>query len=148
MAPLNMSFEVACSAEHAFRVWTADIDRWWPRDHTVSGQAGLKIVLESGAGGRIYERTSEGVEHEWGEVKIWNPPRQLVYLWYLRQDRADATEVEINFVAQSNTATRLEIEHRGWERLGKTSDERRAQNRGGWESLMPHYLSAIEQGDS
>jgi uncharacterized protein YndB with AHSA1/START domain len=146
-APLKMSFDVACSADHAFRVWTSEIDTWWPPDHTVSGQVDLKIVLESGVGGRIYERTSEGVEHDWGEVTVWNPPRQLVYLWYLRQDRADATEVEIHFVAQSATATRIEIEHRGWERLGAASEERRAQNRGGWQSLLPHFRAAIERGD-
>jgi uncharacterized protein YndB with AHSA1/START domain len=146
-APLTMSFDVACSVDHAFRVWTSEIDRWWPSDHTVSGQADLKIVWESGVGGRIYERTSEGVEHDWGEVTVWNPPSQLVYLWHLRQDRADATEVEIHFVAQSAAATRIEIEHRGWERLGAASEERRAQNRGGWESLLPHFRSAIEKGD-
>ena len=146
-APLKMSFDVACSADHAFRVWTSEIDTWWPPDHTVSEQVDIKIVLESGVGGRIYERTSEGVEHDWGEVTVWNPPRQLVYLWHLRQDRADATEVEIQFVAQSATATRIEIEHRGWERLGAAGEERRAQNRGGWQSLLPHFRAAIERGD-
>ena len=73
-APLKMSFDVACSAEHAFSVWTSGIGTWWPPDHTVSGQADLKIVLEGGVGGRIYERTSEGVEHDWGEVTVWDPP--------------------------------------------------------------------------
>jgi len=142
-----MSFDVACSAEHAFRMWTAGIDTWWPPDHTVSGQADLKVVMESGIGGRIYERTSKGVEHDWGEVTVWNPPKQLVYSWYLRQDRADATEVEIRFVAKSAATTRIEIEHHGWERLGTAGEERRVQNRVGWESLLPHFRAAIEGGD-
>jgi hypothetical protein len=145
--PLQMSFNVGCSVEHAFRLWTSQIDMWWPSDHTVSGQADLEIVLESGVGGRIYERTSEGIEHDWGEVTVWNPPGQLVYLWHLRQDRADATEVEVRFLTQSATATRIEIEHRGWERLGTAGEERRAQNRGGWESLLPHFLAAIKRGE-
>ena len=62
-APLLMSFDVACSAEHAFRVWTDRIGTWWPPDHTATGRADL-IVLEGGVGGRIYERTSDGVEHD------------------------------------------------------------------------------------
>ncbi len=68
--PLLTSFDVACSAEHAFHVWTDRIGTWWPPDHTATGQADL-IVLEGGVGGRIYERTSDGVEHDWGEVTVY-----------------------------------------------------------------------------
>jgi uncharacterized protein YndB with AHSA1/START domain len=138
-----MSFDVACSAEHAFHVWTAKIGTWWPPDHTATGQAEL-IVLQGGVGGRIYERTSDGGEHDWGEVTVWEPPVRLAYLWHLRRDRADATEVEIRFVAQGSAATRIEIEHRGWERLGDAAQEWRDRNRVGWGSLLPHYLAAIE----
>ena len=31
-APLRMSFDVACPAEHAFAVWTSGIGVWWPAD--------------------------------------------------------------------------------------------------------------------
>jgi uncharacterized protein YndB with AHSA1/START domain len=144
--PLKLSFDVACTPEHAFRMWTSRISTWWPSDHTVSGQPGLEIVLRGGVGGRIYERTTEGIEHEWGEVTIWEPPTRLAYRWHLRQDRADAIEVEIRFLAQGAAATRVEIEHRGWERLGAAGEERRAQNRAGWETLLPHIRAAITRG--
>ncbi len=62
--PLRMSFDLACSAEHAFSVWTSGLGTGWPPDHTVTGQADLVIVLQSGVGGRIYERTSDGVEYD------------------------------------------------------------------------------------
>ena len=143
--PLRMSFEVACPAEHAFRVWTAGIGAWWPPDHTVTGRA-ARVVLEGGVGGRIYERTAEGVEHEWGEVTLWQPPARLGYLWYLGRDRADATEVEIRFLAKSAAATQVEIEHRGWERLGPASEQWRERNRAGWEHLLPHFVAAIAEG--
>jgi hypothetical protein len=139
-----MSFDVACSAEHAFNVWTARIGTWWPPDHTATGQADL-VVLQSGVGGRIYERTSDGVEHDWGEVTVWEPPARLVYLWHLQRDRADATEVEIRFVARGAAATRIEIEHRGWERLGNAAEEWRDRNRAGWQTLLPHYRAVIEK---
>ena len=85
--PLRLSFEVRCSAAHAFDVWTSRIGRWWPADHTVSGQDHLLIVLEGRPGGRIFERTPSGSEFDWGQVTVWDPPRRLVYQWHLRQDR-------------------------------------------------------------
>jgi hypothetical protein len=41
-------------------------------------------------------------------------------------------------------ATRVEIEHRGWERLGAQGEEWRDRNRGGWRTLLPHYVATIE----
>jgi uncharacterized protein YndB with AHSA1/START domain len=141
--PIRLSFDVDCLPEHAFRVWTADIDRWWPPDHTVTGTDDLRVVLEPRAGGRIYERTPAGIEHDWGEVTVWEPPRRLGYLWHLRRDRSDATEVEIRFVPSGETATRVEIEHRGWEALGaETGREWRDRNFGGWSTLIPWFQAA------
>ena len=97
--PIRLAFDVDCPADHAFEVWTARIDRWWPADHTASGDAATHVVLEGRPGGRIFERTPSGAEHDWGEVTVWEPPSRLGYLWHLRRDRADATEVEIRFVA-------------------------------------------------
>jgi hypothetical protein len=147
-APLTMSFDVACSAEHAFTVWTSGIGTWWPPDHTVTGQAGLVIVLQGRVGGRIYERTPDGAEHEWGEVTVWEPPTRLAYLWHLRRDRADATEVQVRFVAHGAAATRIEIEHHGWERLGATGQEWRDRNQAGWQSLLPHFATAATAGEA
>lgn len=141
--PLRIEFDVACSVEHAFAVWTSGISTWWPSDHTVSGAPDLQIILEGEVGGRIFERTPNGVEHDWGEVTGWDPPRALRYLWHLRRDRSDATEVEIRFLPAGEADTRIEIEHRGWERLGEAAEQWRNQNHAGWTSLIPHYRAAL-----
>jgi uncharacterized protein YndB with AHSA1/START domain len=140
--PLRLAFEVACPAARAFEVWAIEISRWWPADHTVTGDPGADVVLETRVGGRIFERTAAGDEHDWGEVTAWEPPRRLAYLWHLRSDRADATEVEITFAVISEAATRVEIEHRGWERLGARGPLSREANQRGWETLLPHYMAA------
>jgi uncharacterized protein YndB with AHSA1/START domain len=146
--PLRLSFDVACSAEHAFLVWTSRINTWWPPDHTVTGCPHLVVVLESGVGGRIYERTSDGAEHDWGQVTVWEPPTRLAYSWHLRQDRADPTEVEVKFVPEGPARTRIEIEHSGWERFGGMADERREQNQLGWQGLVPYFQAAIVKGEN
>lgn len=142
--PIRLVVELDCPAEHAFEVWTARIGTWWPLDHTATGQPGLAVILEGRPGGRIFERTPAGAEHDWGEVLAWEPPARLVYSWHLRRDRADATEVEIRFVALERSRTRVEIEHRAWERLGAEGEDWRDRNRGGWSTLLPHYRTAAE----
>ena len=140
--PLRVSFDVACAPEHAFSVWTTRISSWWPRDHTVSGDP-EEIVLESGSGGRIYERTSTGERHEWGEVTAWEPPRRLCYLWHIGRERGTATEVEITFVDKGAACTRIEIAQSGWDNVGDEAEARRDQNRSGWDALVPHFVAAV-----
>lgn len=139
--PIRLTIPLDCPAEHAFDVWTRRIADWWPADHTVSAVDGLTVILEPRAGGRIYERTADGTEHDWGEVTVWQPPRRLVYLWHLRRDRADATEVDLRFIAMDGGRSRVEIVHRGWERLGAGGQEWRDRNLGGWSTLLPHFVA-------
>jgi hypothetical protein len=143
--PLTFSFEVDCSVQHAFEVWTAGFPAWWPADHTVTGRPDLTIVLEPQLGGRIFERTPDGVEHEWGEVTRWEPPNRLGYLWHLRRDRTDATDVQITFREVAAHRATVEIVHQGWERLGADGPTWRTRNTQGWQTLLPHYQRALEQ---
>jgi uncharacterized protein YndB with AHSA1/START domain len=146
--PLELAFEVACPPATAFSVWTTRASTWWPADHSVSGERGIEVVFEEGVGGRIFERTPAGVEHEWGRVTAWEPPSRLAYTWHLRRAPEDATDVEIRFVDAGADRTLVEIEHAGFERFGAQASERREGNRLGWTSVLPHFVEAIERGDS
>ncbi len=146
--PLEFTFEVDCRPAAAFTMWTTKASMWWPSDHSVSGEGGLKVVFEGGVGGRIFERTPSGAEFKWGQITIWEPPSRLAYTWHLGFAPEDATEVEIRFVDAGADRTRVEIVHKGWERLGEPAAERREGNRLGWTSVYPHFVEAIERGDS
>jgi uncharacterized protein YndB with AHSA1/START domain len=141
MDPLELAFTVACPPDHAFAVWTERTSLWWPKSHSVSGDDGLTVTIEPRPGGRIFERTSGGEEHDWGEILEWEPPRRLTYRWHLRQDREDATHVEISF-APAADGTAVTILHSGWERLGAHAAELRERNVRGWSGLLEHYRRA------
>jgi uncharacterized protein YndB with AHSA1/START domain len=143
MEPLRVEFTVACLPERAFEVWAERTSLWWPHGHSVSGEPGLTVTFEPRPGGRIFERTPEGAEHDWGEVLVWEPPHRLAYLWHLRFDRADATEVEVTFAPEGG-GTAVSIVHRGWERLGAQGPERRERNRKGWAGVTEHYRRACD----
>jgi hypothetical protein len=140
--PLRMSFVVDCSDEHAFATWTERATSWWPPAHSASHERGAVIVFEPRRGGRVFERAGDGQEFEWGEVVEWDPPRRLRYLWRIATTADNATDVEIRFHRLSESATRVEIEHAGWERLGGFGPEWRSVNTVGWDGVLPAYLAA------
>lgn len=72
-SPLTIELELACPDWHAFEAWTTRISTWWSADHTVSGDP-EQIVLQRHMDGRIFELTRDGVEHDWREVRAWEPP--------------------------------------------------------------------------
>jgi hypothetical protein len=145
--PLRLSFVIGCSPEHAFEVWTTRVSTWWPKAHSVSGSPDTLVVLEPHLGGRLFERTPDGVEVDWGEITLWSPPLRLGYLWHIHRDRSDATDVELTFVDLGNGTTRLDIVHSGWERLGAEGASWREANTGGWNALMPNFVVAAEASD-
>ncbi|MCU1370455.1 MAG: Activator of Hsp90 ATPase 1 family protein [Ilumatobacteraceae bacterium] len=141
--PLRLSFEINCPADHAFTVWTTRMSAWWPKGHSASGDPNTTVTLEPKQGGRIFERTPDGDEIEWGEITNWEPPHRFAYLWHIRRDRSDATDVQITFVDLGGT-TRLDIVHSGWERLGEDGAAWRNSNRAGWDALLPSFIAAVE----
>lgn len=145
IAPLQLSYEIDCPAEHAFTVWTTRISTWWPKGHSASGDPETLVVLEPRLGGRIFERTSDGTEIDWGEVTVWSPPRRLGYAWHIGRDRRGATDVELTFVDLGNDRTRLDIVQAGWERLGADGPGFREANTNGWSALMPRFVEAAER---
>ena len=95
--------------------------------------------------GRIFERTPDGTELDWGAITLWSPPTRVGYLWHIQRDRRDATDVELTFVDVGNGRTRLDIVHAGWERLGAEALAWRDANTDGWDSLIPRYVEAAEE---
>jgi hypothetical protein len=141
MEPLELEFTVACSPEHAFTTWTERISQWWPKGHSASGDPEIEVVIEPRLGGRIFERTPAGEEHDWGEVTTWEPPHAFGYLWHIARDRSDASDVEIRFDPEADH-TKVSIVHDGWERLGSKGEELRTKNRAGWGGVIPRYEQA------
>lgn len=121
---------VDAPADRAFRVFTEQMDRIKPREHNLfAGGVDVEAtVFEPRAGGRIYDRGTDGSECEWATVIAFEPPDRVVFSWnidprwQLEADRAKRSEVEVGFVAEGPERTRVTLEHRhldrhadGWE---------------------------------
>ncbi|MEZ4615915.1 MAG: SRPBCC domain-containing protein [Caldilineaceae bacterium] len=136
---VKKSITVPLAPAAAFQLWTAGIHRWWPPGHSRSGDPGTQVFLEEGVGGRFYERTTTGVEYEWGRVTTWNPPHHLAYSWYLGSSPTQPTQVDVRFVALDGQKTRIDVEHRGPELIGNLWWLNNARYRAAWDVVLPAY---------
>jgi uncharacterized protein YndB with AHSA1/START domain len=110
--------------ERAFRVFTEEMDRIKPREHNMLGVDVAETVFEPRAGGRIYDRGTDGSECEWASVLVYEPPDRVVFSWNIsphwqvEPDAARRSEVEVRFIAEGPERTRVELEHRHLDRHG------------------------------
>ena len=147
-APVRRSVFVKASPEHAFKVFTAGFDRWWPKSHSVGSAPQKAALIEPRAGGRWYEVGEDGSQTQWGEVMVWEPPTRLVLVWSVDADWKYApdlhTEVEVRFIPEDDRLTRVEFEHRGLENYGDQAEAVRKSisSPGGWPGILEAYAAA------
>jgi uncharacterized protein YndB with AHSA1/START domain len=149
IAPVRKSIRVNVGQAHAFDVFTSEIGRWWPRTHTI-GKAPMKTaVMEPHLGGRWYELSEDGSQADVGKILVWEPPQRFVVSWDLnsswKPDPAVSSEVEVRFIADGPNATRVELEHRKFERLGaEAGASMRKDVDGGWPGMLEHFKQEAE----
>jgi uncharacterized protein YndB with AHSA1/START domain len=147
MEPIHKSIRVDAPVEQAFATFTERIAQWWPLDRysVGAGRDGVRTetaAFEGRVGGRLYERMSDGQEATWGEILAWEPPGRIVLTWHPgSEDASRATEIEVLFTPDGD-GTRVELEHRGWERLGERAAEARTGYDSGWQSVLGKYEEA------
>jgi len=127
---VRTSVVVSASQEHAFSVFTEGIGRWWPPEHHILQGELAEMIFEPHVGGAVYDRATDGTECRWGRVLAYEPPHRFVITWNislewkLETDPERVSEIEVTFVPESSTTTRVELTHRhldrhgpGWEQM-------------------------------
>lgn len=145
IAPVQVSVFVDRSPKDTFRIFTEEIGSWWPLQtysvatDTFEGKVrATTVIFEGRVGGRIYERISDGREADWGTVARWEPPHRVVFSWKPNLKPAPHTEVEVCFT-QEGSGTRVELEHRAWERFGEAGFENRRGYEAGWPGVLERF---------
>jgi uncharacterized protein YndB with AHSA1/START domain len=146
IAPVRKSVLVQATPEKAFAVFTDGINRWWPKSHGIGASPIKESIIEPFVGGRWYTPCEDGTEAVVGHVRIWEPGKRFVMSWEISAEwkpdaRAQfASEVEVRFVADGAGRTRVELEHRNFERMGAAAGEKmRSGVDGGWPSLLEMF---------
>ena len=150
---VQASIDVEAPIERAFRVFTADINSWWPPEHHVLQAELAEMVFEPREGGHVYDRGTDGSECRWARVLAYEPPHRVVISWdlstqwQLETDPAKTSEVEVRFIPQGPDHTRVELEHRNLERHGEGWEAMRdaVGSPGGWRLGLSAFADQLRR---
>ena len=152
VAPIHQDVVVSVGRERAFDLFTNRMTDWWFTGEGVGPSPFKQLVLEPRQGGRWFEVADDGGETPWGEVLEWDPPTRLLLAWRIdgswKFNPDVETSLEITFEAIDPGSTRVRLEHRDLERLGKSGGKAIETMRTGWGKLLGRFgdLSHRRQG--
>lgn len=150
---VRRSVTVHTTQKRAFDIFTKDFDSWWPRSHHIGKSPMKRALIEGRAGGRCYSEQVDGTDCPWGEVTVWEPPRRFVMAWKINlawqyePDVSKSSEVEVRFTPEADGSTRVDLEHRNFERMGAGWEQMRdgVSAAGGWGSLLESFVAQAEK---
>jgi uncharacterized protein YndB with AHSA1/START domain len=118
-----VALRVKASPERAFDAFVSEIGAWWRPNalfQTTPRPGVLSFEFEGGEpgeGGRLIETRAGDKVFEIGRIRVWEPPRRLIFSWRQANFPSDLqTEVEVAFEAVG-AETRVSIEHRGFDQV-------------------------------
>jgi len=123
---------------------------WWPLGtHTIGEAPARASIVQTRAGGRWYDVSKNGDEQDIGKVLAYEPPHRLLLSWEIscawKHDENVASEIEVRFVPESPTRTRIELEHRNLEVYGADAETARDtyESDGAWTYVLAAYAKAL-----
>ncbi|WP_183502614.1 MULTISPECIES: SRPBCC family protein [unclassified Mycolicibacterium] len=150
--PIRKTVVVRAGVDRAFALFVDRFDAIKPREHNLLSVPIAETVFEPRVGGHIYDRGVDGSRCKWARVLVYEPPSRVVFswdigpTWQLESDPARTSEVEVRFVAESDTTTRVELEHRHLERhgIGWESVVDGVDGDAGWPLYLRRYEDVVE----
>ena len=148
-----VAIRVGASPERAFDVFTREVGAWWQPNGLFEFQRGKRgtLAFTPLEGGSFTETTDDGAVFEIGRVRVWEPPRLLVFSWRQASFSPDQeTEVHVTFEPVDGQ-TRVTVEHFGWETIPQEHAARHRfplpvflqRHAEWWQTLLASYKGSL-----
>ena len=152
LTAVTTSITVNTPIEVAFDVFTEDMGSWWPPDHHILQAPLASMVFEPRVGvGQValaWERTGPV---QWARVLVHEPPRvvfswDISLQWQIESNPDRTSEVEVRFIPEEPSRTRVELEHRNLDRHGEGWEGMRdaVGSPEGWSTGLQHFARHVE----
>ena len=140
-ATLTKTVHVQAPVGRAFELFTARLGEWWPlATHSVGEETARDVAMECRRGGQIVETLADGSTSVWGTVTDWASPQLVAFTWHPGQPEAEATRVEVSFVA-AGKGTEVTLRHSGWSNR-PDGVRARSQYDGGWDLVLARFTAS------
>lgn len=140
---LTLSIPLDVEPDAAFAAFVDDMNAWWPRSYTFSGDDLQKIGIEAKYNGACYEERTDGGRLIWGTVLAFDRPGHIVIAWQISPDRqvveseAVASRLDVRFTPREGGGSNLLVVHRDFPRHGDGWEKYKDEMAGakGWPML-------------
>ena len=154
VAVVQKEIVVEAPIDRAFMVFTEHFGEFKPPEHNLLGVAIAETVFEARVGGHIFDRGVDGSECHWARILAYEPPDRVIFSWdisprwQIEADPENASEVEVRFVAETPTRTRVELEHRNLDRHGPAWQGVKdgVDGDAGWPLYLARYGALLTDG--
>lgn len=139
--PILKSVTVPLTALDAFKLFTSDIDTWWPKAKFGVTRSKAKLHFPTHQDGAITETGEDGETVIWGRIIAYDPGNYLAFSWHPGRPDSEATFVQISFT-ETEAGTRCNLAHGGFDVLGDTADAVSTSYLHGWDLVLGCFQSA------
>ena len=145
--PIHKTLNVPLSPKEAFALFTENLADWWPTEsHSLSagdGEIPKDVTVDPREGGYITETKHDGEKGRWGTITEWNPGQSFGVSWYVGRSEDQSTDLSVVFIP-TDTGTRVELTHGGFERLQETAMHQQYQT--GWDLVFNTCFGTYVRG--
>jgi uncharacterized protein YndB with AHSA1/START domain len=145
----RVSVTVPVPPAEAFRIYTERPAEWLPPEHTFIPNP-QSVTMEPWAGGRFYERGSDGAEVTRGTIVEWAPPGRLAVTWRIGPgwqpvfDDEHASVIVVEFSPAGADATEVVVTYTLLDRHGEMAGAiRSAIGNPGSGSTLQRYAEVV-----
>lgn len=136
----------------AFQKFVNELNEWWPKEYTWSGDKLGEIKIDAKQGGLCTEIGPNGFRCDWGTVVEFFPNQRIKLKWQISSQRAPipdpdrASDLTFDFITDDH-ATTIKLEHFNFENHGENADQYRKMmgSEQGWDYILSRFRQYCEK---
>lgn len=148
---IRLGITVDAPVERAFATFVDKFDQIKPREHNLFAPEPIaETVFEPFVGGHVFDRGEAGTICQWARVLAFDPPHGFVIswdispTWTIESEPTHTSEVEVRFIPDGENRTRVELEHRNFDRHGDGWEAVRGGVASGWPVYLARYVALVD----
>lgn len=140
LSAISHQYELRCSPQFAFEIFTAHISTWWDPVYTREAASFRTLTIEPRVGGRVFATHTGLGDDEFGRVTRWEPGEVFAMTSVLAQSPDAPSLITVHF-APSPAGCTVRFEHGGWSQANAEFRSKFTQ----WRVILDRFAALAER---